>query len=94
MSDFFKKIEKFKQNSLTCETIKIAAEVLLSSIKIDNKGASVYPANCPGKGRAQDILIDDDGSAACMFNGQKCPYFVSTEFSLEEYDKNIICKVI
>jgi hypothetical protein len=94
MSDFLKRIEELKQNSLTCEKSKIAAEVLLSSIKIDNKGADVYPANCPGKGRAQDILLDVNGSAACMFNGQNCPYFVSTEFSLEQYDKNIICKVI
>ena len=94
MSDFLERVERLKKNSLKCETTKIAAEVLLSSIKIDGNGANVYPANCPGKGRAQDILIDENGSAACMFHGKACPYFRSTEFSLEQYDKNIICKVI
>lgn len=94
MSNFLSRLEELKQNSLKFETNKYAAEVLLSSIKIDNEGADVYPANCPGKGRTQDLLLDSNGSPACMFKNNKCPYFVSTEFSLEQYDKNIICNVI
>ena len=102
MSTFLDSIEKYKQNllkearlvSLKFETTKIGAEVLLSSIKIDNEGADVYPTNCPGKGRTDDLLLDSSGQPACMLNGQKCPYFVSTMFTLEQYDKNIICNVI
>ena len=94
MSSLVDKLKRFKHNSLRFEINKVAAEVLLSSIKIDANGPDVYPANCPGKGRAQDILIDSEGSAACMFNGKSCPYFVSTKFSLEQYDKNIECNVI
>lgn len=94
MSDLVNKLKKFKHSSLKFETTKIAAEVLLSSIKIDADGPDVYPANCPGKGRAQNILVDNKGLAACMFNGKSCPYFVSTKFSLEQYDKNIECKVL
>ena len=102
MSDFLIDIEKYKQNlikeiklsSLKFETTKIGAEVLLSSIKIDNDGASVYPTNCPGKGRTDKLLLDSSGQPACILNGKKCPYFVSANFTLEQYDKNIMCNVI
>ena len=94
MSDIIEKLEKLKQNNLKFEIIKIGAEVLLSSISIDQNGSNVYPANCPGKGRTQDILLDSEGQPACMFRGKPCPYFVSTRFSLEEYDKNIECSVV
>lgn len=102
MSDFLASIEKYKQKllkearlvGLKFETTKVSAEVLLSSIKIDSNGADVYPTNCPGKGRAQDILLDSSGQTACMFNGRNCPYFRGTKFSLEQYDKSIECSVI
>jgi len=102
MSDFLNAIEKCKQNllkeaklvSLKFETFKIGAEVLLSSIKIDSNGADVYPANCPGKGRTDNLLLDRNGQPACLLNGRSCPYFVSTKFTLEQYDKNIKCSVI
>jgi hypothetical protein len=102
MSNFLDTLEKYRQNlqkeiklsSLRFETIKIGAEVLLSSISIDDNGAVVYPTNCPGKGRANDLLLDSKDQPACMLNGSKCPYFVSTKFTLEQYDKNIICSVV
>lgn len=102
MSDFLDAIEKCKQNirkeakliSLKPETNKIAAEVLLSSIYIDSNGADVYPTNCPGKGRADNLLLDKNGQPACLLNGSSCPYFVSVKFTLEQYDKNVECNVI
>ena len=99
MSKFLDAVENYKLkekklSSLKSETIKIGAEVLLSSITIDNEGVSVYPTTCPGKGRTDDLILDSSGQPACTLNGNKCPYFVSTKFTLEQYDKNIMCNVI
>lgn len=72
---------------------KSALEVLLSSIKVEKDGTTVYPTNCPGRGRKPDILTDDEGNATCMFRGNKCPYLIGADFKLEDYTKSIDCNV-
>lgn len=72
---------------------KAQIEILLSSIEITKKGTTVYPTNCPGKGRVSDIGMDDNGKAACMFVGNRCPYFIGADFALEDYTKSIDCVV-
>ena len=99
MSNLLKDIEALKDNikketNLKFETTKIAAEVLLSSIYIDEQGVDVYPTNCPGEGRVDNLLLDNNESPACMYRGNKCPYFESTKFTLDQFDKNIICNAI
>jgi len=70
-------------------------EVLLDSIIVaDESNVSVYPSNCPGKGRASDILIDKDGKPACMFKSKQCKYFAGSMFRLVDYTKKIMCKVM
>lgn len=70
-------------------------EVLLSSIKIgDGSDVTVYPANCPGKGRKPDILLDENGEAACMYRGKRCPHFIGSYFRLTDYTKSIDCGAV
>jgi|APFre7841882630_1041343.scaffolds.fasta_scaffold126272_2 hypothetical protein len=77
------------------ELIKEAqVEVLLSSITIDKKGPLVHPVKCPAVGRKNDYLMDANKEPVCIFNGNQCKYFVSTEFSLEDYTKIIICDAV
>jgi len=72
---------------------KSQVEILLSSIKIDKDGSTVYPTNCPGIGRAKDVLLDEEGSAACIYKGKRCNYFIGADFALEDYTKSIDCRV-
>lgn len=103
MDDFLVQIEKLALNALeekrnieflTREKFKTSAEVLLLSIKIDKNGVTVYPTNCPGKGRKDDVLLDNKGRTACMYNSKSCPYFSGTEFNLEDYTKNVFCNAV
>jgi len=96
LEDYNRIVNKVKEyNRLVSETLKNSqVEILLSEIKIDNTGVSVYPTNCPGKGRKQDVLYDKDGNASCMYNSKTCPYFVGAAFYLDDYTKNIDCKVM
>lgn len=77
------------------ELIKKAdQEILLSGIAIDSEeGATVVPVKCPAKGRKEDYGKDDQGKPACVYNGNMCPYFDSTMFTLNNFSKKIICKV-
>jgi hypothetical protein len=86
----------FKQVNNISELLKKAeVEVLLTSITIeDGSNVFVYPANCPGKGRKQDILLDEEGKPACMSQGKRCSYFKNAEFKLTDYTKKIICGVM
>ena len=69
-------------------------EVLLHNISSSaENGTTVLPVKCPGKGRVEDYGKTDTGEAACVFNGNNCPYFKYAEFSLESYLKKILCVV-
>lgn len=68
-------------------------DVLLSSIAVGPEGTTVHPANCPGKGRSDKIGLDAEGRAACVFNNTRCPFFVGSDFALEDYTKSINCMV-
>lgn len=73
---------------------KADQEVLLSGIAIDSKnGATVVPVKCPAVGRKENYGKDETGKPACVFNGNMCPYFDSTMFTLDDFTKKIICKV-
>lgn len=85
MKEFIQEIKAF------IKTAEI--EVLLESIEITQEGTTAYPTNCPGKGRKEDILITEEGKAACMYKGNKCPYFIGADFKLEDYTKDIKCGV-
>ena len=97
-NNFIKQLEEYKakQGKFNTKYFKLAEiEVLLTSITIGNgSDISVYPANCPGKGRKEDILLDENGETACMFKGKRCKYFASGEFKLTDYTKKIICMVV
>lgn len=83
--DFIERISDFIKKS--------ELEVLLSSINVERDGATIYPTNCPGKGRVRNMLTDDNGNPACMVRGESCPYFLNSEFKLEDYTKSIKCGV-
>lgn len=68
-------------------------EVLLSDIMLDQANTLVHPSNCPGKGRVNDFLTDQQGNSACAAGTSKCKYFVGAAFSLEDYTKIIQCSV-
>lgn len=69
------------------------AEVLLDSIIVKEQ-ATVYPTNCPGKGRQQDVQFDGEERPACVLDGQLCKYFNGSIFRLTDYTKKINCAVI
>ena len=74
---------------------KANAEVLLSSISLNNSGDfKVVPVKCPGVGRREDMLKDKDGKPICAMGKEICPYFEFSEFTFEDYTKKVICKVI
>ena len=76
-------------------TKEAQAEVLLSSISLDESGKfQVIPVKCPGVGRKEDLLKNKDGKPVCAIEKQVCPYFVFSEFNFEDYTKKVICKVI
>ena len=69
-------------------------EVLLKAVSVSSEnGTTVLPVKCPGKGRVDDYGKTEDGEAACVYNGNNCPYFNSAEFGLNDYVKKIICTV-
>ena len=77
------------------ELIKKANQtILLSGIAVHpEEGATVVPVKCPAKGRKEDYGKDDKGKPTCVYNGNMCPYFDSTMFTLNNFTKEIICKV-
>lgn len=83
------------ENKTLDDIIKSAqVEVLLNQIAVTEKGDQVYPVKCPGVGRKQDFLKDDNQESVCALGNQRCKYFQSAEFNLEDYTKRIFCNVI
>ncbi len=69
-------------------------EVLLQAIIVSaDKGTTVYPVRCPGKGRVNDYGKDGEGKPACAFSGNSCPYFSDAMFNIADYFKQITCLV-
>lgn len=85
MSDFINRVHALVKTA--------ELEVLLGSIEITSEGTTAYPTNCPGKGRVEGLLLTEEGKAACMYQGKRCPYFVGADFKLEDYTKDIQCGV-
>lgn len=84
----------FKGKTLD-ELIKLAqVEVLLLSIDMTLEGAVVRPVKCPAVGRKDDYLKDMNGEPICVNIANKCPYFDSASFNLEDYTKKIMCNAI
>lgn len=70
-------------------------EVLLKSFDIsDSTEVTVYPVECPGKGRVTDFIVDDEGQPTCVYKGNKCPYFKSVSYSEEFYRKTLVCRAM
>ena len=95
MSNIIEDAKLLKEREVTAASYKEAqAEVLLANIAINSEAAAtVYPSNCPGKGRKPDVQIDSGGSPVCINRGSKCPYFGGAEFALKDYTKKIDCMV-
>ena len=68
-------------------------EVLLNFIEW-NKGCTVRPFKCPAIGRKNDYGKDMEGEPVCILKDKRCPYFVLASFSLEDYEKKIMCNAI
>lgn len=94
-NSFEDRLEQYIQAAKKEQNRKAEVEVLLDRISISvGSKTNVYPSNCPGKGRKSDILLDENGEAACVSKGKNCKYFSSSEFKLQDYTKKIICKVM
>lgn len=70
-------------------------EVLLNSFTIDDTmEVTVYPVECPGKGRVDNFLVDDEGKPCCVYKSKKCPNFKTVSYSEEFYRKTLVCRVL
>lgn len=72
---------------------KPMSEVLVEKVEIINGSVSLYPTNCPGKGKATDLITGPDGKYCCILQGSKCPHLL--DFSMEPLagEKTLRCDI-
>ena len=75
-------------------TKKADVEVLVLSMLVKEEGSIVRPVNCPGKGRSNEILKDDEYMPVCVFMEQTCPFFRGAYMNIQTQDKTLNCAVI
>lgn len=71
-----------------------SVEVLFSEILIDDDGVIIRPSECPGSGRVEDLVYDEEKQPCCIFKDSPCPYFDKVYVTSSLRNKTILCNVI
>lgn len=69
------------------------SEVLVDRINYADGSIDVVPTNCPGKGKAQDMPIGDEGKPNCVHKSQQCPHLQNFTLAPLNGDKTIKCGI-
>ena len=69
------------------------SEVLIDSLEMSGGEIDLFPTNCPGKGKVQDLLAGEAGEPQCILKSKKCPHLKDFALAPLAGDKTIICDV-
>ena len=70
------------------------ADVLFKELRIKNSVIALKPEECPGKGRVDDLVYDENKQPVCINENVLCPYFKGFYIESSFRNKTINCSVI
>ena len=73
--------------------IQSSVEVLVRGFSVEDGNLSVFPVDCPGKGIADKMPLDDTGEPVCIYKNETCPFFKSVFFDTQQFAKTLVCTV-
>jgi len=72
---------------------KAESEVLIDSLEMTNGEINLFPTNCPGKGKVQDLLTGETGEPQCIIKNKQCPHLKDFTLAPLAGDKTLFCDV-
>ena len=69
------------------------SEVLIDSLEMNGGEINLFPTNCPGKGKVQDLLAGEAGEPQCILKNKKCSHLKDFSLAPLAGDKTLLCDV-